>query len=149
MPRYRNPESERNIRRIDSITVHGFQFHAQRFDLKITRLFSDTVSGGKLAAIERARHFRDNTVPNLPKPTNSWGPRKHATHSNTGFMGISFTESVNADGTTRIYIQSTARYPSSKKSINKKIRMESDADISEIIQQLRDWRESVLAGSEQ
>ena len=147
MPRYRNPESELNIRRIDSTRVHGFQFHAERGDILITRLFSDTVSGSKESARERAREFRDRTMATLPARTNSWGPRTHAANSNTGVMGVSITESLNADGTIRVYIESTARAPGTTKPINRKIRMKSDDDLSQLIQELRDWRAQVLAGS--
>jgi hypothetical protein len=147
MSRYRNPQSEPNIRRIDSMRVHGFQFHAERSFVKLTRLFSDSVSGGEGAALERARSFRDKTLAKLPARTNSWGPRTHAANSNTGIMGISITELLNADGTLRVYIQSTARTPYSKKSINRKIRMESEDDLSELIQELGEWRARVLAGS--
>ena len=146
MSRYRNPESELNIRRIDSIRVHGFQFHAQRRDIKITRLFSDSVSGSKQIARTRARLFRDRTVASLPDRTNSWGPRTHAANSNTSVMGISITESLNADGTMRVYIESTARAPGADKPINRKIRMKSDDDLSQLIQELREWRAQVLAG---
>ena len=148
MPRYRNPESEPNIRRIDSTRVHGFQFHAQRLDLRLTRLFSDTVSGGKPQALDRARVFRDRVVPTLPKPTNSWGPRAHDPHSNTGVMGVSITESANADGSVRTYVQCTARSPGSRKPINKRIRLESEDALSAAIEQLVAWRNAVLRGHE-
>ena len=148
MSRYRNPESEANIRRIDSTRVHGFQFHAQRLDLRITRLFSDSVSGGKDAALERARDFRDKVVSTLPQRTNSWGPRAHDPHSNTGVMGVSITESLNTDGSTRTYVQSTARKPGTDKPINKKIRLDSEDALGATIQTLLDWRRAVLRGDE-
>ena len=148
MARYRNPESELNIRRIDSTTVHGFQFHAQRMDLRITRLFSDTVSGGKDLALGRAQTFRDTTIPKLPLRTCSWGPRTHASNSNTGIMGISITESLNSDGSTRTYVQSTASNPGLKNPINKKIRIMSDEELGDAIEQLRVWRATVLSGTE-
>ena len=64
-------------------------------------------------------------------------------------MGISITESLNADGTMRVYIESTARAPGSPKPINRKIRMNSDDDLNQLIQELREWRDRVLAGSKE
>jgi hypothetical protein len=148
MARYRNPESERNIRRIDGRNTHGFQFHAQRLDIKLTRMYSDTVSGGKGEALERARHFRDKVVPTLPPPTNSWGPRTHRANSNTGVMGVSVTEHKNGDGSVSTYVQSTARRPHTLKSVNKKIRVTSDAELMSAIKTLRKWRDKVLSGAE-
>src|SRR5690348_2938313 len=148
MARYRNPESELNIRRIDGRRTHGFQFHAQRLDLKLTRMYSDTVSGGKGQALERARHFRDKVVPTLPAPTNSWGARTHQPNSNTGVMGVSVTEHKNGDGSVSTYAQSTARRPHTLKPINRKIRVTSDAELAAAIKALRRWRTKVLSGAE-
>jgi hypothetical protein len=148
MARYRNPESELNIRRIDGRRTHGFQFHVARLDIKLTRMYSDTVSGGKGQALERARHFRDKVVPSLPAPTNSWGPRTHKANSNTGVMGVSITERKNDDGSVSTYVQSTARRPHSLKPVNRKIRVTSDAEITPAIKTLRKWRTMVLSGAE-
>ena len=53
-----NPQSEENIRRIDTKPrakkqTHGFQVHFLRGDRVVTRMFSDNMSGGKQAATAR------------------------------------------------------------------------------------------------
>lgn len=143
---YRNPDSELNIRRIDSRATHGFQFHITRGDIHITRLFSDLALGGKEAAREQARDYRDRMYKKLPKSLN-FGPRRGVGHSNTGVMGISITEDPNADGTFRIYAQATARPPGGK-PINKRIRLEDDADLTVAIEQLTTWRKRVYSGKQ-
>lgn len=143
---YRNPDSELNIRRIDSRATHGFQFHITRGDIQITRLFSDLVLGGKEAARELARSYRDRMYKKLPDRLNL-GPRRGVGHSNSGVMGISITEDRNADGTFRIYAQATAR-PPGRKPINRKVRLEDDTDLSSAIEELTKWRKRVYAGKQ-
>ncbi|MEP6809289.1 MAG: hypothetical protein ABI992_03530 [Chthoniobacterales bacterium] len=66
-----NPDSEPNIRRIDSKAratkqTHGFQVHVLRGSTVVTRMFSDTVYGGKESARKAARKFKRSTVSDLP-----------------------------------------------------------------------------------
>ena len=63
MSRRQNPQSEENIRRIDTKKrakkqTHGFQVHFSRGTKSVTRMFSDTVYGGKAAARKAARLFK-------------------------------------------------------------------------------------------
>src|SRR5579864_7176025 len=72
MRRRPNPDSEANIRRIDTKRraekqTHGFQVHFLRGTKVLTRMFSDTVYGGKEAARRAARKFKRTAVRGLAK----------------------------------------------------------------------------------
>jgi hypothetical protein len=67
-----NPDSEQNIRRIDTKPrarkqTHGFQVHFLRSGNTVTRLFSDTGYGGKEGARRAARKFRKSAMGELPE----------------------------------------------------------------------------------
>jgi hypothetical protein len=67
-----NPDSEQNIRRIDTKSrakkqTHGFQVHFLRGGNTVTRLFSDNGYGGKEGARRAARKFRKSAMGNLPE----------------------------------------------------------------------------------
>jgi hypothetical protein len=67
-----NPDSEANIRRIDTRPrakkqTHGFQVHLLRGDQAITRLFSDTNFGGKEGARRAARKFKRSALGDMPE----------------------------------------------------------------------------------
>jgi hypothetical protein len=67
-----NPQSESNIRRIDTKArakkqTHGFQVHFIRGTNAVTRMFSDSVYGGKEAARRAARKFKRSSMSGLPK----------------------------------------------------------------------------------
>src|SRR5437868_5573084 len=73
MPRRKrpNPQSEENIRRIDTKPrakkqTHGFQVHFLRGGSTVTRLFSDNGYGGKEGARRAARKFRKSALGDLP-----------------------------------------------------------------------------------
>src|SRR4051812_29704766 len=66
-----NPDSEANIRRIDTKKeakkqTHGFQVHLLRGDRSITKLFSDSAYGGKEGARRAARRFKRETLGDAP-----------------------------------------------------------------------------------
>lgn len=70
-----NPDSEENIRRIDTKPkakkqTHGFQVHVLRGEQTITRLFSDTLYGGKEGARRAARKFRREALGDMPARSN-------------------------------------------------------------------------------
>lgn len=72
MKKRANPDSEANIRRIDSKArakkqTHGFQVHFLRGRETLTRMFSDSVYGGKEAARRAARKFRKESLRDLPE----------------------------------------------------------------------------------
>ena len=67
-----NPDSEANIRRIDTKSrakkqTHGFQVHFLRGNEIVTKMFSDSVYGGKEAARRAARKFKRSAVRRLPQ----------------------------------------------------------------------------------
>jgi hypothetical protein len=67
-----NPDSEANIRRIDTKSrakkqTHGFQVHFLRGDRVVTKMFSDGLYGGKEGARRAARKFKRTTLRRLPR----------------------------------------------------------------------------------
>ena len=67
-----NPDSEPNIRRIDSKAraqkqTHGFQVHFLRGREVVTRMFSDSMYGGKESARSAARKFKRAAKLELPE----------------------------------------------------------------------------------
>jgi hypothetical protein len=71
MKKRANPDSEANIRRIDSKPrakkqTHGFQVHFLRGSDAVTKMFSDTVYGGKESARRAARKFKKTAMADLP-----------------------------------------------------------------------------------
>lgn len=66
-----NPDSESNIKRIDTKPrakkqTHGFQVHFLRGSQIVTKMFSDAIHGGKEAARRAARKHRRSILGNLP-----------------------------------------------------------------------------------
>jgi hypothetical protein len=71
MKKRANPDSEQNIRRIDTKPrakkqTHGFQVHYLRGGETVTRLFSDSGYGGKEGARRAARKFKRAAMSDLP-----------------------------------------------------------------------------------
>ena len=69
-----NPDSEQNIKRIDTKPrakkqTHGFQVHFVRGSSTGTKMFSDAVHGGKEAALKAARKYRREAMGDLPPRT--------------------------------------------------------------------------------
>lgn len=69
-----NPDSEQNIKRIDTKPrakkqTHGFQVHFVRGSSTGTRMFSDAVYGGKEPARKAARKHRREVMGDLPPRT--------------------------------------------------------------------------------
>src|SRR5438552_11844839 len=67
-----NPDSEANIRRIDTKArarkqTHGFQVHFLRGDRVVTKMFSDGLFGGKEGARRAARKFKRTILRRLPR----------------------------------------------------------------------------------
>ncbi len=72
MKKRANPDSEANIRRIDSKPraakqTHGFQVHFLRGSEGVNRMFSDTIYGGKEQARRAARKFKREAMQRLPE----------------------------------------------------------------------------------
>ena len=71
MKKRANPDSEQNIRRIDTKPrakkqTHGFQVHFLRGRETVTRLFSDSGYDGKEGARRAARKFKRAAMSDLP-----------------------------------------------------------------------------------
>ena len=71
MKKRSNPDSEQNIRRIDTKArakkqTHGLQVHFLRGRETMTRLFSDSGYGGKEGARRAARKFKRAAMSDLP-----------------------------------------------------------------------------------
>jgi hypothetical protein len=67
-----NPDSEPNIRRIDTKArakkqTHGFQVHFLRGKTAVTKMFSDSVYGGKETARRAARNFKRTAMGRVSK----------------------------------------------------------------------------------
>ena len=145
MARYRNPDSEPNIRRIDSRQkakrhTHGFQVHFDRQDEIYTKLFSDSVWDGKENARVKARKFKAQLEPKLP-------PRIAFVHttdkrSQFGKVGFSFRERKNQDGSITKYISASARIAKGK-AMNTQIRIEND-HIGAALKNAKRWRNKIL-----
>jgi hypothetical protein len=78
-----NPDSEQNIKRIDTKPrakkqTHGFQVHFVRGSSTGTRMFSDAVYGGKEQSRKAARKYRREVMGDLPPRTTISKPAKGA-----------------------------------------------------------------------
>ena len=148
MPRT-NPDSEENIRRIDSARrtnkgggTHGFQVHFNRSGVNYTRLVSDSPTGGKENARELAREFREVLRSSIPPALN--GPsRSGPARSNTGRMGVSVSGTPTADRSSALIVQANVRVAKGK-AMNKKFNVQNFQGLSDAIQQAINWREQVL-----
>ena len=148
MPRT-NPDSEENIRRIDSSRrngkgggTHGFQVHFNRAGINYTRLVSDAQSGGMENARELARDFREVLRSSIPTSLN--GPaRSGPARSNTGHMGISISGLLSMNDTTTLVVQANVRV-SKGKSMNKKFNVRDFQDIRDAIARAIAWRNEIL-----
>ena len=81
MRRRSNPDSEPNIRRIDTRArakkqTHGFQVHFLRGKTSVTRMFSDSLYGGKEGARRAARKFKRSAMGRAPKRRAKPAPRR-------------------------------------------------------------------------
>jgi len=103
----------KNIRRVEVGQTRGWQVHMQRSGEKYTKLFSDSVWGGRESAREAARRHRDRLDKILPEPS---PPSDHLhrdevrekawkTLTSTGVKGIGFTMQMS-QGTTYPFVQS-------------------------------------------
>ncbi len=107
-PRSRS-ESLPNIKRIHTLMTRGWQVHVCRGRKTVTKLFSDSRFGGKASARAAAIFFRDRLLATMGKnPTPLWRIERSA-RSNTGYLGVSRTETKTSTGRVRRHITVTAR----------------------------------------
>jgi hypothetical protein len=76
-----NPQSESNIRRIDTKAkakkqTHGFQVHFLRGITAVTKMFSDSIYGGKKAALRAARTFKKKAIARVVAAGKKKAPRR-------------------------------------------------------------------------
>src|SRR5689334_20610192 len=91
MRRRPNPQSESNIRRIDTKAkarkqTHGFQVHFLRGTTAVTKMFSDSVYGGKEAARRAARKFKKSAI---AKASRGGGKKTSSSRKSTARRGAS------------------------------------------------------------
>jgi len=89
-----NPDSEQNIKRIDTKPrakkqTHGFQVHFVRGSSTGTRMFSDAVYGGKEPARKAARKYRREVMGDLPPRTTLATTPVAAQQRSLGRLGVS------------------------------------------------------------
>lgn len=143
MPKeFTNPDSETNIRRIDTKGTHGFQVHFDRKGNIYTRFFSDVGCGGKELAREEARKFRDELKSRIPESKTGMPAWRGEARSNTKRMGVSFSEETR-NGTQTLIVQATVRMEKGV-SMNRKFRAFGN-NLEEAIQRAVEWRNSVIA----
>ncbi len=140
MPARKNPDSEDNIKRIDTPAgkkkqTHGFQVHFKRTGSTWTKFFSDAIFGDKEEARQQARKFREVLRAQIPE-TKDLGP------SRAGAAGYVFRERTNRDGSVAKYISVSVRDRPGH-AVNKAIRIEGD-DIQSAIKEALAWRTSVI-----
>ena len=146
-----NPDSELNIRRIDSTRkqpggtgTHGFQVHFSRGGINFTRLFSDSQCGGKENARALAQDFRETLKTTIP--TTLSGPsRTGPARSNTGHMGISISYSEPEDTSSQLLVQANVRIAKGK-PLNKKFYLKDHRDLEDAIHRAIAWRNEILEG---
>ena len=143
-----NPDSELNIKRIDSWKnkksgggTHGFQVYFNRSYVEYTRLFSDGINGGKEAARLEARNFRSILEQAIP-PSRAGAGRTGPSQSNTGHMGISITSSPLKGGEKTLYVEATVRIEKGKAKNNK--FPVGERPLAEVIQEALAWRNQLL-----
>jgi hypothetical protein len=142
MSRYRNPDSEPNIRRIDARRNHGFQVHFERDEHTYTKQFSDSVNGGKEMARANARVFRDQLGAHLGPPKTELPTHSKDKRSRFGKVGYSFREHKNKDGTITQYVSVSARFAKCRAK-NTQIRV-IDGDISAALAKGEAWRNEII-----
>ena len=149
MPRRTNPDSELNIKRIDSRKksrrggeTHGFQVYFNRSKIEYTRFFADLINGGKESARLAARAFRETLSVSIP-PSRNGAIGTGPVRSNTGRMGVSFTEDRLKSGEVTLYVQATVRIENGMPK-NRKFRV-GVRNLEEVIQEAVSWRSEILA----
>lgn len=143
MPKkYTNPDSESNIRRIDSKNTHGFQVHFDRQGCIYTKFFSDSASADKEAARANAREHREEMKKILPDTISGIPAWKGKARSNTGIIGLSSSKEFR-EGSECEIIQATVRMEKGF-SVNRKFRVYG-RDKEKAIQKALEWRDSVIA----
>ncbi|MGQ0697805.1 MAG: hypothetical protein ACT4PZ_06125 [Panacagrimonas sp.] len=146
-----NPDSEDNIKRIDSKPrpkgqkrgeSHGFQVYFKRDGVEYTRFFSDSTNGNKEGARAAARAFRPELEASIPASKAGLPAFSSKARSNTGRMGISITSAPRAVGPAQ-YVTVSVRVAKGETK-NKKLLV-GDRSLKAVIKEAVAWRDSLLA----
>lgn len=85
---------------LDRSGTHGWQVRLQRKGVRFTRFFSDENWGGRSAALERARQFRDRLLARLDRQGQGQ-VRSHAVpaaRNRSGVVGVARVVNVGVNG---------------------------------------------------
>ncbi len=141
-PKQKNNQSTQNIKRIDSEKTHGWQVHVCRNGVLKTKLFSDRVHGGKRVALAEAKRFRDQLRADMTQRISpSWQNERDA-KTNTGHLGVSYTESRRSNGDVKAYISVTARVAKGR-AVNRKFSVDK-VGYDKALKQAVAWRKEQL-----
>jgi hypothetical protein len=136
MPKYKNPDSEINIRRIDTAPTrykqtHGFQVHVRRGEKTWTKQFSDAIFGSKQDALIEARKFRDQLKATLPESKTNAPVRANA-------VGYTIIVRKKKGGAVSRFVSASVRDRKGH-AVNRKFHIEGDDQESAVAAALA-WR---------
>ena len=138
----KNKLSVQNIKRIDSPKTHGWQVHVRRGGILKTKLFSDRKWGGKENALEQAIILRDRLLDDMAKLSKPLWKIERTPRSNTGHLGVSYTETHNGSGEPRGAITVTVRKALGK-PVNRKFSVKK-LGYDEALKRAVAWRQEIL-----
>ena len=141
-PKQRNNQSTQNIKRIDSEKTHGWQVHVCRNGVLRTKLFSDRVHGGKRLAKTEAIRFRDQLRAEMTQDITPAWQNERPSKTNTGHLGVSYTEARRGNGNVKGYISVTARV-SKGRAVNRKFSIDK-VGYDKALAQAVAWRKDQL-----
>ena len=141
-PKQKNNQSTQNIKRIDSEKTHGWQVHVCRNGVLRTKLFSDRVYGGKRVALTEAKHFRDHLRAEMTQNIAPTWQNRRPPKTNTGHLGVSYTEARRSSGDVKAYITATARVPRGR-AVNRKFSV-GKIGYDQALAQAVAWRKEQL-----
>jgi hypothetical protein len=141
-PKQRNNQSTQNIKRIDSEKTHGWQVHVCRNGVLRTKLFSDRVHGGKRSAKTEAIRFRDQLRAEMTQDITPTWQNERPSKTNTGHLGVSYTEARRGNGNVKGYISVTARV-SKGRAVNRKFSIDK-VGYDKALAQAVAWRKDQL-----
>ena len=93
----------RNISRLEKLnsagqTVGGWEVRMQRHREKQSKFFSDSIFGGKLAALRAAKEFRDELEQEADKMTVEERSLRPSARNSSGVVGVRLHEQVDRRG---------------------------------------------------
>ena len=97
----KNPR--RNISRLEKLnstgqTIGGWEVRMQRHRVKQSKFFSDSIYGGKLAALRAAKEFRDELEQEADKMTVEERSLRPSARNSSGVVGVRLHQQVDRRG---------------------------------------------------